>query len=82
MLLAQLAAVPVGFAVDTTKPCDIFAAGKTPCVAAHSTVRAMYGSYAGPLYQVHRKSDGGMKDVHVTLPCSTLPISFYLLSFR
>jgi hypothetical protein len=23
-------------------PCDIYAAGGTPCVAAHSTVRALY----------------------------------------
>ena len=33
-------------------PCDIFAAGGTPCVAAHSTVRALYGDYEGPLYEV------------------------------
>ena len=35
-------------------PCDIYAAGGTPCVAAHSTVRALYGSYNGTLYQVRR----------------------------
>jgi hypothetical protein len=39
-------------------PCDIYAAGGTPCVAAYSTVRALYGSYDGPLYQVQRSSDG------------------------
>ncbi len=39
-------------------PCDIYAAGGTPCVAAHSTVRALYGSYRGNLYQVRRSSDG------------------------
>ena len=33
----------------TTGPCDIYAAGGTPCVAAHSTTRALYGSYNGPL---------------------------------
>jgi len=27
--------------------CDIYAAGGTPCVAAHSTTRALYGSYNG-----------------------------------
>ena len=27
--------------------CDIFGAGGTPCVAAHSTVRALYSDYAG-----------------------------------
>jgi hypothetical protein len=29
----------------------------TPCIAAHSTTRALYGAYAGPLYQVKRGSD-------------------------
>lgn len=33
-------------------PCDIYAADGGPCVAAHSTVRALYATYAGPLYQV------------------------------
>jgi hypothetical protein len=39
-------------------PCDIYAAGGTPCVAAHSTTRALYSSYSGSLYQVRRNSDG------------------------
>ena len=39
-------------------PCDIYAAAGTPCVAAHSTVRALYAAYNGPLYQVKRASDG------------------------
>jgi len=29
------------------RPCDIYAAGNTPCVAAHSTVRSLYAKYAG-----------------------------------
>ena len=35
-------------------PCDIYDDAKegTPCVAAHSTVRALYGKYDGSLYQV------------------------------
>jgi len=41
----------------TTAPCDIYATGGTPCVAAHSTTRALYGSYNGSLYQVRRSSD-------------------------
>ena len=45
--------------------CDIYASGGTPCVAAHSTVRALYGSYDGPLYQVIRGSDNTTKDVTV-----------------
>jgi hypothetical protein len=38
-------------------PCDIYAAAGAPCVAAHSTVRALYAAYSGPLYQVKRASD-------------------------
>ena len=31
----------------TQGPCDIYATGGTPCVAAHSTTRALYGAYNG-----------------------------------
>ncbi|KAH2188009.1 hypothetical protein KXW48_005204 [Aspergillus fumigatus] len=44
-------------------PCDIYSAGGTPCVAAHSTTRALYSSYSGPLYQVKRGSDGATADI-------------------
>nr|WP_243639409.1 arabinofuranosidase catalytic domain-containing protein [Streptacidiphilus pinicola] len=44
-------------------PCDIYAAGGTPCVAAHSTTRALYASYDGPLYQVRRSSDGATTNI-------------------
>ena len=46
-------------------PCDIYAAGGAPCVAAHSTTRALYASYKGPLYQVMRQSDGKTLDIGV-----------------
>jgi hypothetical protein len=46
-------------------PCDIYAAAGTPCVAAHSTTRAMYASYNGPLYQVMRLSDSAVKNIGV-----------------
>jgi len=46
-------------------PCDIYEAGGTPCVAAHSTVRALYSSYSGNLYQVRRLSDNKTKDIGV-----------------
>ncbi|KAJ6513614.1 Arabinosidase B [Mycena vitilis] len=39
-------------------PCDLYASGGTPCVAAHSTTRALYSAYTGNLYQVRRASDG------------------------
>jgi hypothetical protein len=48
-----------------TGVCDIFASGTTPCVAAHSTVRALFGAYDGSLYQVTRASDQTTKDVGV-----------------
>lgn len=37
-------------------PCDIYAAAGYPCAAAHSTTRALFASYNGPLYQVMRDS--------------------------
>ncbi|KAK5108622.1 hypothetical protein LTR62_008113 [Meristemomyces frigidus] len=45
-------------------PCDIYASGGTPCVAAHGTTRALYGNYNGALYQVKRSSDGQATDIH------------------
>jgi hypothetical protein len=47
----------------TQEPCDIYGAAGTPCVAAHSTVRALYANYNGPLYQVRRASDGATTDI-------------------
>src|SRR5262245_55757134 len=44
-------------------PCDIYASGGTPCVAAHSTTRAMFSAYNGPLYQVRRSSDNTTRDI-------------------
>ncbi|KAM0722106.1 hypothetical protein Q7P37_001547 [Cladosporium fusiforme] len=44
-------------------PCDIYASGNTPCVAAHSTTRALYNAYNGRLYQVKRDSDGATTDI-------------------
>ncbi|MBB2741624.1 UNVERIFIED_ORG: hypothetical protein FHR35_001444 [Microbispora rosea subsp. rosea] len=49
----------------SSKPCDIYAAGGTPCVAAHSTTRALYHSYSGNLYQVRRSSDNATRDIGV-----------------
>ena len=49
----------------TQGPCDIYAAGGTPCVAAHSTTRALYGNYNGALYQVRRASDNTTRDIGV-----------------
>ena len=46
-------------------PCDIYAAAGTPCVAAHSTVRALYAAYNGSLYQVRRASDAATTNIGV-----------------
>lgn len=45
-------------------PCDIYAAGGTPCVAAHSSTRALYGNFNGALYQVQRTSDSTTRDIY------------------
>jgi hypothetical protein len=45
-------------------PCDIYASAGTPCVAAHSTTRALYASYSGPLYQVRRSSDNSTANIY------------------
>ncbi|MFC8850771.1 MULTISPECIES: arabinofuranosidase catalytic domain-containing protein [unclassified Micromonospora] len=45
------------------RPCDIYASGGTPCVAAHSTTRALYAAYDGNLYQVRRSSDNTTRDI-------------------
>ena len=49
-------------------PCDIYAAAGNSCVAAHSTTRALYASYNGPLYQVFRQSDGKTLDIGIVQP--------------
>lgn len=60
---ATPAAPPAAPAEGMTKgPCDIYAADGGPCIAAHSTARALYANYSGPLYQV-KKADGSTKDI-------------------
>lgn len=49
--------------VVTAGPCDIYATGNTPCIAAHSTTRALYSSFSGSLYQVKRGSDGATTNI-------------------
>jgi hypothetical protein len=49
-------------------PCDIYAGGGTPCVAAYSTVRALYHGYFGPMYQVTRASDDSSKQIWTSRP--------------
>jgi non-reducing end alpha-L-arabinofuranosidase len=54
-----------GGTTEPAGPCDIYQAAGTPCVAAHSTVRALYATYNGLLYQVRRASDKTTKDIRV-----------------
>ncbi|KAI1179581.1 fungal alpha-L-arabinofuranosidase [Nemania sp. FL0916] len=44
-------------------PCDIYSSGGTPCIAAHSTTRALYSAFSGSLYQVKRGSDNTTKAI-------------------
>ncbi|KAJ7778114.1 alpha-L-arabinofuranosidase [Mycena metata] len=44
-------------------PCDIYASGGTPCVAAHSTTRALFSAFTGSLYQVKRGSDSATLNI-------------------
>jgi len=52
----------VAVAQKGERPCDLLAS-TTPCVAAISTTRALYGAYAGPLYEVTRASDKKQMDI-------------------
>jgi hypothetical protein len=52
-------------------PCDVYAAAGDSCVAAHSTTRALYASYSGPLYQALRQSDGKTLDIGVVQPVAS-----------
>ena len=49
-------------------PCDIYGAAGTPCVAAHSTTRALSAAYNGQLYQVKRDLDDRTLDIGVVQP--------------
>ena len=69
LMVAQPAGARSGDAAARPKgPCDVYAAAGDPCVAAHSTTRALYASYDGPLYQVVRQSDGKSLDIGVVQP--------------
>ncbi|MEO8598163.1 MAG: arabinofuranosidase catalytic domain-containing protein [Candidatus Solibacter sp.] len=52
-------------------PCDVYAAGGAPCVAAHSSTRALYAAYTGPLYQVLRQSDLKTLDIGSVKPSAS-----------
>jgi hypothetical protein len=74
LTMAQQATHPQGAPPRSQGPCDIYAAAGDPCVAAHSSTRALYASYNGPLYQVLRQSDGKTLDIGVVQPVAS-PVS-------
>ncbi len=63
-LAVQVSAAPPSARASSSGPCDIYAAGGTPCVAAHSTTRALYSTFNGALYQVIRGSDSATSDIY------------------
>jgi hypothetical protein len=62
--IALVSPTPAALAAGP-QSCDIYASGGTPCVAAHSTTRALFGAYTGRLYQVRRSSDNTTRDIGV-----------------
>src|ERR1022692_3190025 len=63
LAVGALAAGSAPPAAAASLPCDTYASAGTPCVAAHSTTRALYASYNGALYQVKRSSDGATTNI-------------------
>jgi len=68
MFFAFSLLVVLNVALIAAGPCDIYSQANTPCVAAHSLVRALYNAYSGPLYQVMRQSDNRTLDITVLSP--------------
>jgi hypothetical protein len=60
-LLASAGGSPARAA--TQEPCDIYGSAGNTCVAAHSTTRALFAAYSGPLYQVRRSSDNATTNI-------------------
>src|SRR4029079_15975883 len=73
MIAAQIGKVASSASPRPEGPCDVYAAGGCPCVAAHSTTRALSSSYNGPLYQVMRQSDGKTLDIGFVRSTKTDP---------
>jgi hypothetical protein len=62
-LAIPMLAAPAPARAAASLPCDIYAAGGTPCEAAYSTTRALFASYNGPLYQIRRASDNSTLNI-------------------
>ncbi|MDQ0809087.1 hypothetical protein QFZ63_000801 [Streptomyces sp. B3I7] len=68
LALGALVGLPGAAQAAGSLPCDLYGDAGTPCVAAHSTVRALFSSYNGPLYRVTRVSDGAATDIGLLAP--------------
>lgn len=68
LVLGALLGLPGPAQAAGALPCDIYGGAGTPCVAAHSTVRALFASYDGSLYRVTRASDGAGADIGLLSP--------------
>jgi hypothetical protein len=66
MLSVIVISAALAVAAPGPRPCDIYGAAGTPCVAAHSVVRSLYAAYTGPLYAVARTKDNTTQDIGVT----------------
>ncbi len=71
LMMAQQAGAERNVPHRPEGPCDIYAEANCPCVAAHSTTRALYAAYSGPLYQVMRQLDGKTLDIGVVQPAAS-----------
>ena len=62
MTLSLISLLPLLLPVASSAegPCDILDAAGNKCVAAHSTVRALYAKYGGPLYRVIRPNNASV----------------------
>ncbi len=70
-IAAEVAAARAPAQARPQGPCDVYAAAGTPCVAAHSSTRALSAAYHGPLYQVMRQSDSKTLDIGVVPASAT-----------
>jgi hypothetical protein len=57
LVTGSLLGISTSAQAATPLPCDIYGSAGTSCVAAYSSVRALYATYNGSLYQVKRSSD-------------------------
>ena len=65
LVVVPAAGATTAHAATSSLPCDLYAAGGTPCVTAHSTTRALFAAYNGPLYRIQRATDSAFLTVGV-----------------